>query len=377
MGPAGALLAGSMEDNHGDGQVQICRDTGAGTVCDWATTLMTTLAPTNTASVYDDVPATPVDIIPTTYCGGGEITRFFNVTDDFIAGNMELGFNAIHPNRAEIVAELVSPAGTRVRVIGPSGTMYGFANDDVWLSDAAVGSLHVSSDDDPTEPYYDRLARPDTPLSAFNGEAAVGVWQLRICDANPLLNDGTYARSRLSLTPQGAALSTAGTWAYALPTLAGADGLTQTLSIYGMDDVGNRTTSAISLTYQLDVVPPALTVTTIITRRQQLFPLMVLAGQVSDGSGLNEVYVRVDSPEGASYRDAVSRSGAYWGYTLQPATPGIYTLWLAAYDVVGNVTTMGPYQVQASTHWLYLPVVMHESSGETGANLIYLPQLTR
>jgi subtilisin-like proprotein convertase family protein len=277
------LLTGAISDNHSGGAVKVCRETDLGTVCEAATALVATQAPTSTASVYDDVPAAPIAINSATFCGGGEITRTFTVTDEFFVGDVDLGLNGTHPYREDIVVELISPAGTHARVIAPSGTAYGFENYDVWLNDAVSQPLHDNTDDDPAEPYYDRAARPYEPLSVFNGEPVNGVWELRICDLNPALGDGAYNRARLSLTPQGAALSTAGTWSYPLPIIAGADGLTQILSIYAADGVGNRTTEAISLTYLLDVAPPALTVTGVSGQMQQLSPSPVLIGTVSDG----------------------------------------------------------------------------------------------
>ncbi len=354
IGPDGELLSGPISDTHSSVAVQVCRDVDGETVCESTTTLASTQAPTDTAHPYDDVPTEGIvitglvtDVITaTTYCGGGEITRTFTVSDAFIIGDVDLGFNATHPAREEMVAELVSPAGTRALVIAPSGATYGFANYDVWLDDAASGPLHAPLQDDGAEPYFDRPAQPFSPLSAFIGEASQGVWQLNVCDLNPTLNEGTYNRSRLSLTPQSTALSTAGRWNYSLPWIEGADGLSVTLDIYGLDGVGNRTPEPISLTYQLDVVPPGLTTTVVITILYGLSPTLVLAGQVSDGGGVDEVYVRVDPPEATSHRDLATRGGGDWAYVLRPNSGGTYTLWLEAHDLAGNVTQAGPFEVE-------------------------------
>ncbi|MBP7689320.1 MAG: hypothetical protein KA765_15495, partial [Thermoflexales bacterium] len=354
IGPSGALLTGALGDNHSGGQALVCDEVN----CVKATTLTAAQVPTTTALYYTDAPSPTLPITTTTFCGGGEITRTFYVSDSFIVGETGLGFTAFHPNREEIVVDLISPAGTRARVIEPSGTLYGFANYDVWLSDAAPQPLHRAVDDAVNEPYFKRAAQPDTPLSVFNGEVASGVWQVQICDLNPLTNNGAYHRSRLSLSPQGAALSTAGTWAYALPTFAAADGLMQTLTIYGQDGLGHRTASPISVTYQLDTVPPVLSVTTVVTHTSQTSPTVVLAGQVSDGGGLNGLYVRVDPPEGAAYRDGVNLSGANWSYTPRPAWPGTYIYRLEAYDLAGNVSTLGEYAVAVSgLKYVYLPLI--------------------
>ncbi len=173
IGPSGALLTGSLGDNHSGGRALVCD----GTNCVEATSLVAAQVPTTTALLYDDVPTPTIPITITTFCGGGEITRTFEVSDSFIVGDVGLGFNALHPNREEIVVDLMSPAGTRARLIEPSGTMYGFASYDVWLSDAAAQPLHVAIDDNTDEPFFDRTAQPDSPLSVFNGEAADGEWQ--------------------------------------------------------------------------------------------------------------------------------------------------------------------------------------------------------
>lgn len=195
-------------------------------------------------------------------------------------------------------------------------------------------------------PTFERPARPDASLSAFSGEVSQGTWTLRMCDLLPGVNDGAYHAGRLSLTPQGRALSSAGTWATTLRTPEGHDGVTHTLAIYGLDEVGNRTVEPISLTYRLDTVAPVLTVTTALTRSPLLDPPPVLAGQVSDGGGLEGVYARVDPPDGASYRDSATDDGLNWTFTLRATDVGTHTLWLEAYDEAGNTTKRGPYTVE-------------------------------
>lgn len=393
VGPAGFLLTGVISDNHSGGAVEVCGEVDGETLCEPATALVTTQAPTGTASVYDDVPAAPIALDSATYCGGGEITRTFSIMDEFIVGDVDLGLNATHPYREDIVVELVSPAGTHARVIAPSGTAYGFENYDVWLNDAASQPLHDNTDDDPAEPYYNREAQPYEPLSAFEGESSNGVWELRICDLNPLRGDGAYNRSQLSLTPQGAALSTAGTWSYPLPILEDADGLTQALTIYGADGVGNRTSVPISLTYRLDVVAPVLTVTVAVSQMALESPRPVLVGKVSEGNELDVVYVCVEPPDGAYYCELARMETLYrvylplimkgsasglnlkvradsssdgsvenWYYIPRSDVGGAYTFWIEAYDAAGNVTQVGPYEVQVGAqNRLYLPLVMRNS----------------
>jgi hypothetical protein len=74
------------------------------------------------------------------------------------------------------------------------------------------------------------------------------------------------------------------------------------------------------------------------------------------------VYVRVDPPDGASYRDRAAQAGADWTYMSRFADEGTHTLWLEAYDRAGNVTVSGPYEVQVSqVPMIYLPLIMNDA----------------
>ena len=160
-------LAGQVIDNRGLGDVEVCVD---GT-CASATVSITDTAPLR---IYDDVPATPLDINSATNCSGGQIARTFTVTDSFVVAAVDFGFNAEHPLRDDIQAELVSPLGTHVRLLfndGITGTHY--ANYDVLLNDAATSAYSFGHDDDVSEPYFDREARPYAPLRAFEVQNAV------------------------------------------------------------------------------------------------------------------------------------------------------------------------------------------------------------
>jgi subtilisin-like proprotein convertase family protein len=347
IGPEGYLATGVFTDSHSPGDVEICHDTTEEVLCDGATVVLSAQAPTTTARLYDDVPATPVSI-GEMVTGAACISRTFAVDDSFFAADVDLGFNAVISNREELIVDLFSPVGTGARLVDGLGNDANvYANYDVWLDDAAQGELHNRADDDPTMPFFDRAARPDHSLSVFNGEPVSGTWTLRVCDLLPLVDQGAYRRARLSLTPQSRALSSAGSWAYELPTPEGVDGVTQTLTIYSLDALGNQLAEPISLTYQLDTVAPALTVTTAITEVHMMAARPVLSGTVSDGEGVEAIYLRVDPPDGASYRDAAEVDGADWSYAPRFTSPGTHKLWLEAYDRAGNVRVDGPYSVTA------------------------------
>ena len=362
IGPDGYLLEGTFADTYSTGAIEVCRQEGSETTCDPAGTILSTQTLTESAHVYDDVSAVPLDLSGA-LCGGGEVTRTIWVSDSFIIGDTNLGLNVEHPHRDELIVDLFSPVGTHVRVVyGRANTAETYANYDVWLDDAAEGNLHNSADDDLGEPLFDRSARPDSSLDAFAGEDAQGVWTMRICDLVPGVNDGRYNRARLALTEQGDAVAWGGTWHYALPTPAGVDGVMQTVTVYGADALGNRMPDPISLSYVLDVVAPEMAVTQVITRVFIDPPTVVLSGRVTDGDEVNGVYVRVDPPDGASYRDRAIQAGSDWAYAPHFAAEGTYILWLEAYDRAGNAAVSGPYEVQVlPLPIIYLPIVMRDA----------------
>ncbi|MGD8473793.1 MAG: right-handed parallel beta-helix repeat-containing protein, partial [Anaerolineae bacterium] len=346
LGRAGAMIGGEIADDHGSASVEICHQGSNGTLCEPATLLLASQALTDTASTYDPLPLSAAPLDSTTTCGSGEITRTFTVVDEFFVGDVDLGFNVTHPAREEIVVELISPVGTRARLIYPDGSTYGFENYDVWLDDAAPQPLHVPVDDDPAEPYYDRQARPEAALAAFAGESATGTWTMTVCDLNPLWNDGTYHHAKLSLTPQGLDVSTAGTWSYRLLPAEGADGLAQTLDIFGLDAAGNHTDPPINLNFTGDVVAPLLTVTTQLPQTYETAPEVVLAGTVSDGESVAAVKVQVTPADGGQFTQVASLSQGVWSYTPQGLAPGLHALWVKARDRAGNERALGSFQLE-------------------------------
>lgn len=150
--------------------------------------------------IYDDVPASPISINFFTECfSGDQILREFQVGESFTVGDVDFGFNANHVNRDEIWAFLISPSGTRVELTSDDLLQPPIQNYDMLLDDSSTNPINDGSSDDTGEPYYDRDAKPFRPLSAFNGEDSLGTWVLEVCDKLPLINYGTYNRSRLIL----------------------------------------------------------------------------------------------------------------------------------------------------------------------------------
>jgi subtilisin-like proprotein convertase family protein len=347
---AGYAFGGQVGDNWGVGGVEVCE----GSVCSPAGVQVDVLS----TYVYTD--ATPAALDAGTTCGGGEVARTFLVTETTIVGGVSLGLNITHTHRDDLVVELSSPSGTHVQVLfgaGGDGQHY-----DVWLDDAEADGLHEArTDDDPSAPYYDRRVRPFAPLSAFRGESAAGTWTLRLCDANPVSDDGTYNHSQLVLESQNTAAGI-GTWFHSLAGAEALDDVEQTWTAYGIDVVGNRSTPPISLTFRVDNVAPLITVTTALTEAPfdpNGTPVPVLWGTASDGGRVSDVYAFIRDPDGNYRAEQVAFDGTVWTYSLGTGLPGAYTVWIIAEDAAGNTANSDPCQVTipAPPGDIYLPLI--------------------
>jgi subtilisin-like proprotein convertase family protein len=332
-------LVGHAVDNRGLERVEACLD-GA-------------CAPTNlslldaaTAAVYEDATAEAID--DSTVCGGAEISRNFDVTESFPIGQVTFGFNAEHPHRDDIQVELRSPSGTVVRLLYDDGLgVTDFANYDLLLNDAVISPYSTAHDDDPSAPYYDRDARPYQPLRAFNGEISHGLWTVTICDLEPSTNNGTYHRSKLVLKPQSTAAPN-GDWSYALSIPDREDYVQHTLSIYGVDQVGNRTAPPLDVSFIVDDVAPLITVDDVVTQMWWGRTETVLSGTVSDGGQVSTAFVTIQEPSGRIYDERLTPQGDAWSYDLHARLVGPYTLWVVTGDAVGNASTAGPFVVDSS-----------------------------
>ncbi|MBN1814246.1 MAG: proprotein convertase P-domain-containing protein, partial [Anaerolineae bacterium] len=351
-------LVGQVTDNHGLGYVEVCEEGK----CALANVL---LDPGPAQAIYDNAPAAPVGI------GGACLVRTFDVTESFSIGEVSLGLNLTHPWRDEVQAVLESPAGTQVQVIYGDSILGVAQNYDVFLNDAATGDLHAGQSDDPAAPYYDRVARPSHPLRAFIGEDSAGTWTLTICDSDPTQNDGVYNRGRLALRPRDTA-ARSGRWTYWASIGADAqDYVSHTLSIYGVDLVGNRTGEPLVLNFAVDNVAPAITVTHQPAGATFSFGTpMLLDGTVSDGGGIKAVWLSVLAPNGGALAypiglvDLATDAGALYAWahtdTSDFVLEGIYTLWVEAVDEAGNRSTAGPFELTMTAPWLvYLPAVQN------------------
>jgi len=157
-------------------------------------------------------------------------------------------------------------------------------------------------------------------------------------------------------------------------TLAGADGITETLTVYGYDGSGNRS-EGLERTYRVDTVAPTITSTQhvrVLYRDEdaglRAAPGLdatyqpgdpVLSGTVTDGSGVLGVRVRVTTPSGAVSQQDVALVGEAWSWVPQLTEDGEYVLQVEAADAAGNVSVAGPHVLRVMTgRPVFLPIAM-------------------
>ncbi|MCA9982122.1 MAG: PKD domain-containing protein, partial [Anaerolineales bacterium] len=135
-------------------------------------------------------------------------------------------------------------------------------------------------------------------------------------------------------------------WSYTW-NLPAEDNVQHTVRVRGYDVVLNRSAPVVQSVI-VDNVAPTYTVGTVITQvvvadyQVELgdpVPPAVLAGQVTDGSGVRDIQVLVTTPDGRAYFDPVFRTGDGWEYVpaLDNTAVGNYRLTVFFTDEYGNV----------------------------------------
>ncbi len=125
-----------------------------------------------------------VTAIPDNGCGSGNgVTRTFQITEDLLVSDVNLGINLSHASRGQVRVTLQSPTDTTATtVIANSSDTYD--NYDVWVDDGSNNPVNDGNNDDVAAPYFDRTVGPSSngALDSFNGKAAYGEWTVFVCD---------------------------------------------------------------------------------------------------------------------------------------------------------------------------------------------------
>ncbi|MBP7686538.1 MAG: proprotein convertase P-domain-containing protein, partial [Thermoflexales bacterium] len=363
-------LNGTALDDHEVKSITACDASGQD--CAPARLTNNAASQTQTTFVADDTPSTPIPIgagngpqnsAALSSCGVGNfgIVRSFDIVSNFSIAEVSLGLNLRHPYRSDLTAYLQSPSGTMATVISSTARTLA-QNYDVLMTDATLDTLFADHiDHDLSVPIFEDARLPVTPFSVFRGEPALGTWLLLICDTDSSADTGAYQRGELIVRGDLAPDHTSTDWDYVLPNTQGIDGETRAYTLWGMDSLGNRTTSPLNVAVRIDTVAPVITVTNAL--QAAIFisnSLPVLSGFATDGGGLSDVFITGFTPFGELIDQSVPLNGNAWQFDLLPTESGRYTFYVEATDEAGNQTTVGPFKVDITLpapYQTYLPIV--------------------
>ncbi len=324
----------------------------------------------NGQTTCDDVPFTePQAALITTVsdsanaaigaCGGGELTRTFDVADELFVARAELQLSIDHPFRNDLLIKLTSPTGTEVTLVEHGAGANGL---NVLLTDAAV--LSVGFADDSADHILNatpnlRQPSPDA-LAAFIGENSRGDdgdngnWTLSICDSYPSEDTGTYLGGELRLTRDDDQLLTDDAWAYLIDSSSFTETVTATLSFIGVDGVGNRS-AAQTFDVMIDVIAPLVgeigvdsaEYTRAITPTIRTHANTRINAPVSDDWQLASAILEAHTPNGVLITRTMTLEAGQWMYDDLSAGAadgdiftfaGLYEIDILATDIAGNVS---------------------------------------
>jgi len=262
-------------------------------------------------------------------CSGGWLDRQFTVSENMSIADLNIGVAAAHPFRNDIIARLVSPAGTDIEIISGGSWASNYA---LRLDDTAIFPISDDFDDHLANGTFGQLRRPANSLSAFSGELSGGIWTLRLCDQYAAADEGTYLRSELEITTVSDRISggplTAVPWAYELPVADNVELFDQILTISAIDAAGNRGTP-LQIDYILDTHAPRVTLDT------------PLNGIVTDTVGV--AFMTAKFHEGSTtHEEPIEIIGTEWQFTATDtlSDDAIHAVYVQATDFAGNVTEL-------------------------------------
>ena len=127
----------------------------------------------------------------------------------------------------------------------------------------------------------------------------------------------------------------AGAWSFTAASVnadSNLDGVTQSIAVYGIDLIGNRSTDPLMLDVIVDNVGPALAVTQLVFNKVYTPPIPAPIGTAIDRDMVERLLVHLEWPKCATERDTVALDGSDWSYALRPDAIGGYRLSVLAYD---------------------------------------------
>jgi hypothetical protein len=173
--------------------------------------------------------------------------------------------------------------------------------------------------------------------------------QVGVCVGPPGVPLADTECSLHGVTPT--ALPTVGDWYVSAPIVGSGDGSWQTFRFFGVDGVGNRSAAIPASPYlrRVDVVAPAVTLTTTQHVVPQGLATILFEGAVSDGYGvvttMPSTQLYIAKPDGYVDWYPLAFSGSDWSFTKTFMETGNYQLGIEFRDLVDNLQRVGPFDL--------------------------------
>lgn len=215
---------------------------------------------------------------------------------------------------------------------------------------------------------------PSIPGTAFDGPTGGPLKSIEVL----MLQPGRYVSNwqpviRTAMASPDETLAPEA-WRFWPGSLQG-DAISITLQPRAVDAAGNVGYGSVK-TVLLDNVAPKVTVTLALSNvaQTQAIGTTLIAGNASDGSGVQTIEVRVYDPNGNVYTETATLlpDGSFVYQNGQPLTDGAYTVRLFVTDTAGNQTTLGPFNLIVGpllSKRLYLPIQIQGR----GRSSVYFP----
>jgi len=149
-----------------------------------------------------------------------------------------------------------------------------------------------------------------------------------------------------------------GDWNYDLGGIIAGDGVSVTLKFFGKDG-NNNLSDALTRTFTVDTVAPVIQTSDVSKTSEVLDEEnpdainIALSGQVTDGGGLAEMEALIQTSDGETIIEAITfepLAENQWQWSYRPTfTPSSdMAIFVSAQDTVGNVSTIGPFNIEGS-----------------------------
>lgn len=113
------------------------------------------------------------------------VTVTMNVTEDVSIKDLNVNLNISHPWVGDVIVSIKSPAGTSAIIVdrpGRTSSGYGCSGSDILATLDDEAATPVENECSSSVPTINGSFIPNNPLSVFDGESTIGVWELKVSD---------------------------------------------------------------------------------------------------------------------------------------------------------------------------------------------------